>query len=282
MGDDDLSSEAEAAAFIVDTQSKDLDIAEYTLDAWMALLIEQEVSYDADEKEIERVIEETVDNLPYKLQYSLSTTKLISIHKKLNNYDDVDSLYEFTDKVRDSLEEIQTSITRSLNQQFCRVRYGGQYNSVSGNNEIWFRISSVSYNWANTIYEFVANNMTSLKLESISICRDAESDGGFDNHREYFYKAKDGTLYKHMPIGEFLKEEHEHSMYFESFNPGFGLISLCRKLLASGDSYFDAKKHLSESYSFEKDIWKYLVKQEILDHCSPVTRELGFKFPIRR
>lgn len=262
MGDEDLSSEAEAAAFIINTNSQDINVAEYTLDAWMALLIEQEVSYDADELAIEEAIKSELGKLPYKFQYPLSVDTLVSIHKKQKNYNDVDTLYEFTDKVRDSIFDVQENIRRSINQQFCRVRYGGQYNSLAGNNEIWFRVSSVGYNWANTIYEYTSSIKRSYNIQSISICRDAESDEGFDSNNEYFYKAKDGTLYQHMPIDEFLREEHEHSMYFESINVGEGIIKTFRDYLARGNSYIDTAKYMKESFDYDKDLWRYLLKKE--------------------
>lgn len=263
MGDDDLSSEAEVSAFLISSDSKDKDLAESVLDAWMALLIEEEVSYDADKEEIDRVLSSTLDSLPYKFQYPLPKSKLLEIHRKLNNYSDIDTLYEYTDKVRENLEEIQENIKQSINQQFCRVRFGGQYNTVSGNNEIWFRISSVGYNWANTIYVFTSSIKNSYKISNITICRDSESDRGFDNQEEYFYKAKDGTYYKHLPIDEYLGEEHEHNPIFESINMNEGVISTMKKLLARGYTHMETNQRLIESDIYVKNRFNYLLKQEL-------------------
>lgn len=268
MEDDDLSSEAECAAFIIKSDSKDQGLAQYVLDAWMALLIEQEVSYDADSEAIDNTIKEVVSHLPYHFQYSLSAEELLNIHRQSHNYDDVDTLYEFCDRVRDELTKIQTDIKRSINQQFCRVRYGGQYNSVAGNNEIWFRVSSVDYNWANTIYIFTSSIHRSYRISQITICRDSESDEGFHSDSEYFYKAKDGTLYKHMPIEEYLEEEHEYNPVFESINLNEGVLYTAVKLLKSGMTYSEVMQYMKDNnVEYSKDIWDYLRKRERSREC---------------
>lgn len=265
MEDEDLSSEAEAAAFIIKTESKDKDIAENLLDAWMALLIEDSISYDSDEEAIEEMIRENIISLPYRFQYPLSESQLISIHRKLKNYTDVDTYYEFIDKVKDNLGTIQEEIKRSLNQQFCRVRHGGKYNSVSGNSEIWFRISSTNYNWANTIYLFASSIKRSYQLSHITICRDNESD---NSSKDYFYKAKDGTVYNHMPINEYFEEEHEHSPVFESSKEiGAGYLQYMRSLLNEGETYREALRDTEKEYGSIKSPWGYFIKQEKRKYC---------------
>ena len=260
MEDDDLSSEAEASAFIIKTKSEDQDLAEYVLDAWMALLIEEEVNYDAEEEDIDRAIENALSSLPYHFQYSLSNSQLMTIHKKQGNYDNIDTLYDFIDKIRADLPNIQETIKRSFNQQFCRVRYGGQYNSVSWNNEIWYRISSVGYNWVNTIYRFTSDMRRAYNITHISICRDSESD---NSDVEYFYRAKDGTFYKHLPIDEYLQEEHEHNPAFEGVNINRGVLCTLRGLLESGAAYGDSLNYLREQGILpQRSYWNYLLKRE--------------------
>lgn len=233
--DDTLASQAEVAAFIIKSQSRDIGIAEQTLDAWMALLIEESVSYDADEDAINESIVNELSNLPYKFQYSLSSTELLAIHNKCQNFNNIDTLYDFIDEVREDLDTYIEDMKESINQQFCRVRYGGQYDTSAGDSEIWFRISSKRFNWANTIYQFVSNMRKKLNLSHITICRDLESDG---SESEYFYKAKDGATYYHMPIKEFLDEEHEHSLVFESmtFRPRAceGVLHMTKKAYEAG------------------------------------------------
>ena len=222
MDDEDLSSEAEVAAFLIATESKDQDLAKYILDAWMAMLIENEVPYDGEEAEIEDAIEKAIKVLPYSFQYPLSATELINIHRECNQYDNVGALYDFVDDVRTKRASLSKRIKDSLNQQFCRSRYGGQYNTVRGNRELWFRISSTGYNWVNDIYIWTADHYKGLGATSITICRDYESDYGEDEgHSEYFYTARDGSVYRNMPIMEFLAEEHDTRPVFDSSELGY-------------------------------------------------------------
>lgn len=222
MDDEDLSSEAEVAAFIIATESKDQDLAKYILDAWMAMLIENKVPYDGEETQIETAIEEVVHMLPYSFQYPLSVTELIKIHRECNQYDNVGALYDFVDDVRSERSSLSRRIKDSLNQQFCRARYGGQYNTKPGNKELWFRISSTGYNWVNDIYIWTADHYRGLGATSITICRDYESDhGDEEGHPEYFYTARDGAVYRNMPIIEFLAEEHDTRPIFDSNKLGY-------------------------------------------------------------
>ena len=217
MDDEDLSSEAEVAAFIIATESKDQDLAKYILDAWMAMLIENKVPYDGEEPEIEAAIEEAIQLLPYSFQYPLSVTELIKIHRECNQYDNVGALYDFVDDVRSERSSLSKRIKDSLNQQFCRARFGGQYNTIRGNRELWFRISSTGYNWINDIYIWTADHYRGLGAQTITICRDYESDhGDEEGHPEYFYTARDGAVYRNMPIIEFLAEEHDTRPIFDS------------------------------------------------------------------
>lgn len=268
MGDADLASEAEVAAFLVKTNSKDLDLANYVLDAWMAMLIEDKINFDATEEDIDNAITSAVSSTPYRFAYPLSAQELLEIHSERHAYNDVDGLYDFIDSVRDNLSTIQSRIKMSFNQQFCRVRYGGKYNSASGNNGIWFRIASAGYNWANTIYVWVTENRRSLKLETITICRDAESDDEYgEGEIEYFYKAKDGAVYENMPIDEFLNEEHEHSLVFSSTSVpiGSGIRRYVRNELKNGDTFESYIGVISGSH-FSSFVRPF-IKQEIRRNC---------------
>ena len=107
MNDDDLSSEAECSAFIIKTKSKDIDLANQVIDAWLALGIEQKVDYNADAHDINEAILNFVNSLPYRFQYPISAREILDVHIKANNYSDVDSLYEYCDEVRENLYSIQ-------------------------------------------------------------------------------------------------------------------------------------------------------------------------------
>ena len=222
MDDEDLSSEAEVSAFLIATESKDLDLAKYILDAWMAMLIENIVPYDGEEPEIESAIASALSTLPYSFQYPLSTTELIKIHRECNQYDNVGALYDFIDDIRSERASLSKRIKDSLNQQFCRSRYGGQYNTQRGNKELWFRISSTGYNWINDIYIWTADHYRGLGAQTITVCRDYESDyGDSEGHEEYFYTARDGAVYRNMPIIEFLAEEHDTRPVFNANELGY-------------------------------------------------------------
>lgn len=256
---DDMASAAQAACFLITTESSDIEEAKYVLDSWMAMLIENIVDYDADEIAIEEAIRLELSKLPYKFVYNLTADEYIEIHNELGNYCDVDSLYDYVDSVKESESAIIDTMKQSLNQQFCRVRYGGQYNDEIGSSALWFRISSVGYNWADTIYVFTANCYRGLHVDSIFICRDSESDG---SPKEYFYRAKDGEVYFNMPIDEYLAEDHEHSPVFNTKHIGSGVYHNMFADLVNGCTYREALNNLAKSgidtsYIWDKhDTWK--------------------------
>lgn len=259
MQDDDLSSEAEVASFIYSTKTKDEDrISSQVLEAWMSLGIYDTVSFDDTEDDIISKIKEFLSSLPYRFPYPTGESELINLHRELNNYHNIDEYYDYVDNL--DIKNLQNRIKSIINQQFCRVRYGGQYDVQSNNNEVWFRISSVGYNWANTIYEFVTDIKNKYKISSISICRDNESDySDIYDGTDYFYKAKDVPSYEHMPIEEFLREEHEHSMYFENkdINLNRGIMSTLRQMLNRGYNLEYTIRELSELYGEVINVDRY-------------------------
>lgn len=268
MGDDTLASEAEVASFLLSTKSKDSDLSKYIIDCWLALLIEQHVPYDAMSSDIDDCIRERLSSLPFKFPYPLTVEEYLDIHHSMNNYYDVDSLYDFVDEVRSSVSNLSREIAQSLNQQFCRVRHGGKYNTEKGSSSLWFRISSVGYNWANTIYVWTANHYRGLKVSSIFICRDAESDG---DEIEYFYKAKDGTEYYDMPIDEYLNEEHEHSPVFSCADYRSGFYRYIKSSMSCGMTYRQSVFAAVDSYGCDladvRDRWNKWVQDIKASDC---------------
>lgn len=254
MGDDDLSSEAEVAAFIINTDSQDIELAKQVIDAWLAiriLNIRDYYNYDMN-----YLIDYALSHLPYKFMYPLPNESYKLIHDELNNYTP-STVADYVDSL--DIAKLESDIKHSFNQQFCRVRYGGQYNSRAGLPELWFRISSVGYNWANTIYEFVTNFKNKYEVAEVSICRDAESDGTVE---EVFYKAKDGATYFHMPLEEYLTEEHEHSVVFATTNSG--VYRHIKSRLNGGHMLTDILSDLDaeEIYVNANLVWDRLVNQE--------------------
>lgn len=267
MGDEDLSSEAEVAAFLIKTQSKDIDLAEFVLDAWLARLVENSVSYNAEEPEIEQAIRDEIANLPYHFQYALTPEELIAIHRKLNNYTNVGDMYDFIDATTLKLLSYQKQISDSLNQQFTRVRFGGQYDTAMGNNTLWFRISSVGFNWADIIYQFVSDYRRRLHVDYVTIVRDYESDNGnVDGKSEYIYKARDGQPYFEMPIEEYLAEEHENSPVFSAVEVGRGPLTALDTRLGLGDTFREAQQEVERvfGYRYPHDFKGYFLHDEHL------------------
>lgn len=274
MEDEDLSSEAEVASFIIKTNSKDIDLAKYVLDAWMAILIEDEVEPGVDADDINSTISRMIKEygpVGYQDAYVLNENELIDIHIGLNNYNDYETLHTFLDNVMSKISDIQTAIKQSINQQFCRVRFGGKYDSESGNNGIWFRISSTGYNWDNTIYMFVTDMKRKLNIQTITICRDAESDLGFMNNAggDNFYVSKDRTVYRNMPVDEFLSEEHESSPVFASSELNSGVIHVIRNELKKGDTLERIYACLQSSgvdagkFYNRRSLWRSLISTEL-------------------
>lgn len=268
MNDMNLSSEAEVASFLIATESKDQDFAKYVIDCWLALLIEQNVPYDAMSSDIDDCIASQLDSLPFKFPYPLTVSEYLDIHHSMNNFYDTDTLYEFIDEFRVNIDKLSIELERSLNQQFCRVRHDGKYNTEKGSSSLWFRISSVGYNWANTIYVWTADHYRGLKVDSIYICRDSESD---HVEEEYFYKAKDGTSYFNMPIDEYINEEHEHSPVFSASDTGLGFYRYIKTGMHTGMTYRESIFAAVDTYecnlSDVRDRWDTWKNQDIRDNC---------------
>jgi hypothetical protein len=268
MGDGDLSTEAEVAAFLLKTDSEDKRLSRRVIDAWIALCLEDRVRYDNTEEDIIETIRNLPNVLPYHFAYPLTGDELVKIHTAANNFNDVDTLYEFIDKI--SIEEhndLCLKIRRPIDQQFCRVRYGGKLNTVKGSESMWFRISSVGFNWQDVIYNFVTDLCRSRPVSDISICRDQESD---ETEADYFYKAKDGRQYHCMPIQEYLAEERESSPIFNStqFDLGRGVYASLWSLFGQGVTYFDAVETLKEFDAVpNRDFWSYFIRKERDRYC---------------
>lgn len=257
-GDEDLFDEANAASFLIKTNSKDTELAKTVIDAWIAMMIEDSIGWD---ESIEDAFRREFQNSDFYSEYALTEDEYLKIHEELNNYNDVDTLYEYVDAMQPRIETLQEEIKQSLNQQFCRVRFGGRVNSEDGNSTLWFRVSSVGYNWYNTIYTFANSIYRGLHANRVSICRDAESDG---QDETVFYTAKDGTLYFEMPIDEFFKEEHGSNPVFASADIGNGIYSFIKSELAHGETFYHIMKAVDVSSSLSrKKLYRDLFNAEL-------------------
>lgn len=125
-------------------------------------------------------------------------TNLLNYEHKYDRYDnELKHSIPYVDITidRNDIVTRYLNLSNALNQEFCRVRYSGAYKS-EGNTEIWFRISSVGFNWFNLIWKVVYENRRSI--ESVSIIYDPQS-----LNKEQFYKIGD-KIAKHLPTEEFI------------------------------------------------------------------------------
>ena len=103
----------------------------------------------------------------------------------------------YTDKTNKTNKELMDAVEYDLNQEFCRTRLGGRYDSDDvAAGEIVFRISSNNFNWFNVIWDFVYKNKRIIKL--VTIVKDYESTGvdtPYRDGREIFFR---------MPVEDFI------------------------------------------------------------------------------
>ncbi|MCR5652932.1 MAG: hypothetical protein K6F88_03935 [Ruminococcus sp.] len=274
MGDGDLSSEAEVASFLLKTDSEDKRLSRRIIDAWIALCLEDKVRYDDTEEDIIETIRNLPNELPYHFAYPLTGDELVEIHTTANNFNDVDTLYEFIDKILlKEHDDLCLKIRRSINQQFCRIRYGGKLNTVKGSESLWFRISSVGFNWQNVICDFVTDLSSSRPVSDVSVCRDQESD---NTEADYFYKTKDGRQCYHMPIQEYLAKESESSPIIDAnlLDISRGVYATLWLMFQQGVTYFDAIETLRIHGAVpNRDFWSYFIRKERDRYCVESSEE---------
>lgn len=116
--------------------------------------------------------------------------------------------YEF-DTVGDIAEfyndEDNVEAYLQVNEDYTRVRVGGRYDS-DGEDCIYFRISSVAYDWGEDIMNIVFKKFANT-VNYITIERDMESTN-INKNEHKVYKTKDGQLINHLPIKDFIYQEH--------------------------------------------------------------------------
>lgn len=87
-------------------------------------------------------------------------------------------------------EYYNKKVVDDLNQEFCRVRAGGLYDSDGSLGDIYFRTSSTRFNWFDVIWQFVYDRRKNIS--TVTIVRDKESTG------------EDNVYYNKMPVDEFI------------------------------------------------------------------------------
>ena len=89
-------------------------------------------------------------------------------------------------------EYYNKKVVDDLNQEFCRVRAGGVYDSDGNLGDLYFRTSSSGFNWFDVIWEFVYKLYKQNKVSTVTIARDKESTN------------EDKVYYNRMPVEEFI------------------------------------------------------------------------------
>lgn len=119
----------------------------------------------------------------------------------------------------------------NTNQEFCRVRTSGLIFGGTSN-EIYFRISSIGFNWFDLIWELVYKYRAAIS--DVTICKDSNTFGGrFDP-----YKI-DGQPVDHLPVNEFLTC---------SGNPVVESVPSKTEAINEATKAFSAGKLVSEAY----------------------------------
>lgn len=129
------------------------------------------------------VIHQEIDSRPYKfLTHEFINSVELPLTTEAKRYEVVQDLNEL--------------VVHELNQEFLRARYGGMYNSVRGNRDMIFRVSSAYFNWFNIIFNFVYDRKA--VIDTVTVVKDEESTG-FDTP----YSHHGVELYA-LPIDEFI------------------------------------------------------------------------------
>lgn len=269
--DGSLSGEAEAAEFIIATRSKGVELAKQILDTWIGLKILAKYPSIPEDISVDKLILPAIQNAQSLMEYPLDNDTIASIHTECNNYTNIGELKDYLDII--NIDILQVDMMTLLNQQFCRVRYGGIYDS-HGDPELWFRISSVGVSWTNVIYEFVTTFKNKEPVECITICKDRDIPGGsaiFETIDEEVkvYKASDGELYLHMPIEEYLSEVHDTKNIFTSTSdadrPRGKIYQYIWEHLNNGEMLYNIldKLYFRGIHLDAKEIWDNLTQVEL-------------------
>lgn len=134
---------------------------------------------------------------------------------------------EIIDIIDVDIESLLIEINRMCNQEFLRMRLGGQYSSTSSlKDHLYCRVSSVGFNWYNNIFYFLDEHK-SIKYITISYDRQAG--------RGNMVLSIKGSLVSDMPVDEFCSfsgrpvvESFVHSalegLYAEGLKKGLNII----------------------------------------------------------
>ena len=145
----------------------------------------------------------------------------------------------------------------ALNEDYVRVRVGGRYNN---DNEdcIYFRISSIGYDWGDNIMDIVFKKFSNIGY--ITVERDMES-AKLNKANHKIYKTKDGQPINHLPIKDFIYQEHIPLVASidkkDNSNIEFELLPL----IESGHSMLEVRHYLPKSVMLAE--YKYIIREQV-------------------
>ena len=126
----------------------------------------------------------------YIIENNYLQIKVKFLEKISNN---LEKAIDFTISGKNYDEEyFNKKVINDLNQEFCRVRAGGAYDSDGSLGDLYFRTSSSNFNWFDVIWEFVYNLYKQHKVKTVTIVRDKESTN------------EDKVYYNRMPVEKFI------------------------------------------------------------------------------
>lgn len=130
--------------------------------------------------------------LKYNIHLDPSLVELFNL-QEIEQFD----IYDDTiDTIVSDFEHLAQAVTMHTNQEFCRIRTSDLFVSKGQNRDIYFRISSVDFNWFELIWELVYDNKN--WIESVTITADMAAKG---SDKAY---SHNGTIIYRLPTEEFL------------------------------------------------------------------------------
>ncbi len=95
-------------------------------------------------------------------------------------------------KTAEDLEELNRRVCEALNREFLRTRYGGKYDTEPGNRDLFFRVSSEQFAWADAVGIFLEHHRE-YPVDTVTVLYDEESTG-----KDEFLCDKNGTAIDHV------------------------------------------------------------------------------------
>jgi hypothetical protein len=145
-------------------------------------------------------IEDYVEGLPYNAVFDGFNSELLEL------WDTYKDKMRASTVTQDEIIGANRAVNQELNQTFTRVRIGGEYDSVPGNNDIYFRIGSAGFRWNKIIDDFLATR-DSQHVETITIERDPESTG---SHKAY--TTRKGVPIDHLDRNSYFNESKDNGV----------------------------------------------------------------------